>query len=80
MTAQYGHLVNNLDLQVIDPKGNQYWGNTGLNRSTQADTVNNVEQVQILMPKSVSTWCGSGERISSRVAINNGEIRRKTMR
>ena len=69
-------LVNNLDLQVIDPKGNQYWGNAGLNRSTQADTVNNVEQVQIpdaqVGEYLVRVW---GTNIQSPVAINNGEIR-----
>lgn len=75
-------LVNNLDLQVIDPKGNQYWGNAWLNSSrsqpgsnSQADTLNNVEQVQIPAAEPgeylVRVW---GTEIKSPVAINDGEM------
>lgn len=40
-------LVNDLDLVVIGPKGEEYWGNANLNNGNQPDTRNNVEQVFI---------------------------------
>jgi Subtilisin-like serine proteases len=44
-------LVNNLDLVVKDPTGNIYYGND-FNNQEKVDTLNNVEQVAIQLPKA----------------------------
>jgi uncharacterized membrane protein len=54
-------LINNLDLKVIDPVGNIYWGNYGLDNSKwslsggTADTLNNVENIFVENP-SPGEW------------------------
>ncbi|MGK0303428.1 MAG: serine protease AprX, partial [Planctomycetota bacterium] len=50
------HLVNNLSLRVMDPNGNQYWGNAGLKDGVWSvlggneDVLNSVENVFIQNP------------------------------
>ena len=50
------HLVNNLSLRVMDPSGNQYWGNAGLQDGVWSvlggseDMINSVENVFIENP------------------------------